>query len=398
MARALNDWLESYIQYTAGTEAPRIMHFFAGVSAIAGALRRKVWIDNIRFRWYASFYIVFVADPGIVSKSTTADLAMELLKEVPGINFGPDSVTWQSLVTSFAAACESFEYQQEYYPMSPVTFCSSEFGSLLDMEDQDMINLFIELWDGKKKYDKQTKMSGCDIVECPWINILACTTPSWISTNMTSLAAAGGLTSRTIYVYGERKERLIAQPRKTAPKGVQELREKLIHDLEYISVNLCGNFTFTPEAEAWETEWYERLWTREYNAELPDWKKGYIARKQTHINKLAMIFSVSRGDDLVIQEQDFILAEAMLQTLEGTMSKVFAHVGKSSDAIQAARLIAYIEQFGEARYDDAYRMLHAAFPDARDFEGIVAGAIKAGYVELVQRDGIVHLKWKGAKV
>jgi len=397
MPRVLDNWLEAYLAYTKGTETPRVMHFFAGVSALAGALRRRVWIDQLRFTWYPSFYIVFVADPGIVSKSTTADLAMDLLKAVPGIKFGPDSVTWQSLVTSFAGACESFEYQGNFIPMSPVTFCASEFGSLLDLQNQEMINLFIELWDGKKRIDKQTKMSGWDVVECPWINLIACTTPSWIATNMTALATSGGLTARTLYVYGKGKERLVAQPRKQSSQGLQEQRAHLIEDLEYISMNLCGNFLFTPEADAWEEKWYEQLWRKEYQADLPDWKKFYIGRKHTHLNKLAMIMSVARGDSLEITEADFILSNVMLQTLELDMDQVFANVGKSSTAFQAGKLIEYVQAKGEVSYEECYRVMHSAFPNAKDFEGIVAGALKAGYISLSQQGSSVCLKITGEK-
>jgi hypothetical protein len=374
------------------------MHFFAGVSAIAGCLRRKVWIDNIRFRWLPNCYVVFVADPGIVSKSSTADIAMDLLRAVPGIKFGPDSVTWQSLVTSFAASSEAFEYDGTYYPMSPLTLASSEFGSLMDLANQDMVNLFIELWDGKAKYEKQTKLSGCDTIESPWINLLACTTPSWVATNMNQLATAGGLTSRTIYVFASAKENLIAHPRKSAPSDHTSLRADLIHDLEYISTNLCGPFTFTREAEEWEEAWYANLWTNLYKPELPDWQKGYYARKQTHLNKLAMIFSVSRGDSLQITAEDFGMAEQMLQSIEIDLAKVFAKVGKSEEAIQAEKLLDFVKRVGEAPYDACYRVLHSAFPDARDFEGIVSGSIKAGYCIMTQKGGVIHLKYIGDMV
>ena len=49
MTRKLDDWIRAYIRYTQGTEAPRIMHFFAAVTVIGGALRRKVWIDHILY-------------------------------------------------------------------------------------------------------------------------------------------------------------------------------------------------------------------------------------------------------------------------------------------------------------------------------------------------------------
>jgi hypothetical protein len=386
MSRNLPNWLDAYIRYTTGTEAPKLMHFFAGVSAIAGCLRRKVWIDQLRFSWYPSFYICFVADPGVVSKSSTADIAMDLLRSVPGINFGPDSVTWQSLVVSFSTAGESYVYLGDHHPMSALTLVASEFGSLMDLSNQEMVNLFIELWDGKHKYEKQTKMSGCETIEAPWINLLACTTPSWVATNMSYLATAGGLTSRTLYVFGEAKANLIAQPRKHAPVGHEELRRQLVQDLEHIATNLCGPFSFSPEAEEWEVEWYRELWTNVYKAELPDWQKGYLARKQTHLNKLAMILSVSRGDSLRIELEDYQLAELMLRSVESDLARVFSLVGRSEESRQAERLIDFIRRHGEAPYETCYRVLHGAFPDARDFEGIVSGALKAGYIRLTMKE------------
>lgn len=382
MARQLQDWLRAYIEYTKGTEAPRIMHFFAGVSCIAGALRRKVWLDQVRFKWFPSFYIVFVADPGIATKSTTADLASELLREIPGINFGPDNVTWQSLVTAFAAAGESFEYQAEWYPMSAITLVASEFGSLMDLANQDMVNLFITLWDGRPRYEKQTKMSGSDTVEAPWINMLACTTPSWLATNMDQLATSGGLTSRTIYVFAEGKENFIAYLDEHAPEGLAARRQALVHDLEHIATKLCGPFTMTPEARDWGREWYEHLWRKVYSTDLPDWQKGYIARKQTHLHKLAMILSVSRSDDLCITKDDLQLAEQMLLAIEKDLARVFQNVGKSEESLNSNRLISYIQRHGQLPYEEAYQYVHAHFPDFRDFEGIVAGAIRSGMIKM----------------
>jgi hypothetical protein len=170
MSREFSSWLDAYVKYAAVTEAPKRMHFWSGVSAIAGALRRKVWIDMARFQWLCNMYIVFVAPPGVVSKSTTTDIAMDLLKQVPGIKFGPDVVTWPALVSAFAASSESFIYEDEWHTMSPLTLVASEMGSLINPQDREMVNLYITLWDGRKTFEKVTKMSGNDTVEAPWIN------------------------------------------------------------------------------------------------------------------------------------------------------------------------------------------------------------------------------------
>src|SRR5215203_157636 len=102
MPRRTKDWLSAFVDYSGFGEAPKRMYFWVGVSAIAGALRRRVWIDQAYFSWYPNLYVILVAPPGIVSKSTTADVGMSLLRQVREINFGPSVVTWQSLVKSFA--------------------------------------------------------------------------------------------------------------------------------------------------------------------------------------------------------------------------------------------------------------------------------------------------------
>lgn len=392
MKRNFDDWLKAFVQYSSYTEAPPLMHFFGGVSAIAGALRRKVWFDQVFFRWYPSFYIVFVAPPGIVAKSTTADVAMELLREVPGIKFGPDSVTWQSLVTTFSEANESFEYNGEWHPMSPVNLVASEFGNLINFTDREMINLFITLWDGRKRYEKETKMSGKDIVEAPWINLIACTTPHWIADNMSQITIGGGFTSRCIFIYADKKEKYVPYLDESVPAGMAEFRRKLIQDLEHISIHIVGPYTMTPEAKSWGKEWYERLWKADYSEASEDWKNGYIARKQTHLHKLAMIISASQRDNTLIHLPDMELAEVMLLATEANASKVFAKIGLSEDASQTLRLLEYIRKRGAATYEEAYRIVHHMFPNAKDFEGIVAGLIRAGYIQMAQEGTSIVLR------
>ena len=46
---------------------------------------------------------------------------------------------------------------------------------------------------------------------------------------------------------------------------------------------------------------------------------GYLARKQTHIHKLAMVLAASRRDELLIDEEDLALAAKMMTDLEQDM-------------------------------------------------------------------------------
>lgn len=387
MARQLDDWLPAFQLYAQHTEAPSYMHFWSGVACVAGALRRKVWMDQFYFKWTPNFFIVFVAPPGIVSKSTTADLGMDLLREVPGIKFGPDIVTWQSLVTSFANASESFEFpvgSGDWHPMSPITLVASEMGNLINPQDKDMINLFINLWDGRKRLDKQTKMSGTDIVEAPWVNMIACTTPSWIAENFPASMVGGGFASRCIFIYGDEKSKYVAYPKYHVPQNIQAVRSALIHDLEHISLNLCGEYELAPAARVWGEKWYETMWKSARSLYTDDQMEGYVARKQTHLHKIAMVLAASRRDELVLTLEDLQTAEVMLTQMEEDMPKVFSRIGRSDVSIQSERFIAAIEKKGKVPYEEAYRLVHAFFPDFRDFEGVLNGAIRSGQIAVRQ--------------
>lgn len=402
MPRLLPDWITGFLQYTDHMEAPRFMRTWSAISAIASALRRRVWIDEDQFLWTPSLYIVFVGPPGVITKSTTTDMSSELLREIPGIRFGPNNITWQALATSFAAAGESFEYplgSGEWHPMSAITLISRELGSLLNPRDQDLVNLFIELYDGSKRYEKATKGSGSDTVERPWINLLGATTPSWIADNVPQSALGGGLISRIIFLYGDRKEKMVHRPSQAIPdrEAHARLHQALIHDLEHISASLLGPFDFSREADAWMKTWYEHLWSTAEVHYTDDKMMGFIARKQTHLCKVAMCLSAAHKDELVITLDDIQLADQLLSAIEGSLDSVFSQIGRTSQSVAAQRLLDIVHRAERIPWEKAYRLMYTYFPDLSDYEGICAGAIRSGHIRLWQnpKDGVPYLVWCG---
>lgn len=386
MTRPHKDWLHAYIDYAQFSEAPTRMHFWSGVSAIAGALRRRVWFDQAYFKWYPNFYICFVAPPGIVAKSTTAGLSMNLLRQVEGVHFGPDVVTWPALVGAFANVTEAFEYNKEHLVMSALTLEASELGNLLNPRDRDMVDLLVSLWDGKQgTFQKRTKHSGNDNIENPWINLIACTTPAWIADNFSEYLIGGGLTSRMIFVYAEKKARLVAYPGRHVPADKAAQEKALVQGLRHIAQTLKGPYNLTSEAEAWGELWYEQLYdTRPINMEAEQFK-NYVSRKQAHVHKLAMVLAASSSDEMVLHKEHLEIAVQMTTDLEPDMQKVFGRVGRVSDSFYAEKLVAFVTEKGAVPYSDAYRHVHSFFPSMRNFEDVLAGCIRAGFLQLAHR-------------
>jgi len=394
--RVLKDWLSAYMEYSQFSEAPDKFHFWTGVSAIAGALRRRVWIDMGYFQWTPNFYIIFVAPPGIVSKSTTASIGMNLLRKVPGVHFGPDTVTWQALAQALAASTEMFPYEGMEHPMSAITIESSEFGNFLNPADREMVDMLVSLWDSRQgTYKKSTKTMGDDIIENPWINVIACTTPAWISGNFPDYMIGGGFTSRCVFVYGEKKRQYIAYPQDHIPSTFEHQRDQLIHDLEHISVNLVGRFTLTKEAKTWGEEWYEEHYTTGLESTLNNDKfAGYLARKQTHIHKLAMILSASARDDLVITKDTLSAANDVVTTLEQDMPLVFSQIGMDVAAKQTTSILGTIRAARKIDRAELYRHMFRVMP-YREFQMAIEGLIAAGLIKQIQDGNVIYVSYVG---
>lgn len=382
MSRNYEDWLLAFLDYGQFSEAPNSFLFWTGVSTIAGALRRRVWVDMKLFQWVGNFYIILVAPPGVVSKTTTINVGMHLLKQLDTIKFGPDVVTWQALVGEFEKAQEEvfMPAEQMYEPMSCLTLASGEFGNFLNPQDKEMVNLLISLWDGQKgAFSKMTKMSGNNNIVNPWVNIIACTTPHWIADNFPEHMIGGGFTSRCVFVYADRKRQYVAYPDEAAPEEYYDQRQKLVHDLEIIS-QLVGEMKLTAEAREWGEWWYKSHWTS--NKEELDNPQfgGYLARKQTHIHKLAMILSAARRDDLIIDQRTLTDAASFIDGIEKDMPKIYSHIGQN-DLTKAAHQIVDIVSRNPKGIDHSTLYSHLfRSVTYKDFAMALQSAINAGKV------------------
>lgn len=317
---------------------------------------------------------------------------MDLLRDISYIKFGPDVVTWQALVQSLAGATEAFEYDGNFLPMSAITIESSEFGNFLNPNDREMVDLLVSLWDGKKTFEKVTKMSGNDMVQAPWVNLIACTTPAWISGNFPEYMIGGGFTSRCVFVYADAKRQYVAYPIRSLPKEFLEIRQKLVQDLETIS-QIRGPYELTLEAVTWGEKWYED----HYKSRPPHLDNerfgGYIARKQTHIHKLAMIVAASQRDERCITAEDLIASNQLISSLEASMPKVFAQIGRTDSSRHMEELLGFVRNKGEISYQELHREMMRLFPSAREFQDAINAALNAGYFTLHPSGSIQMLKW-----
>ena len=381
----MRDWLEGYLAYTEPTEPPLAFHFWVGVSAIAAALQRRVWLDMEYFQWVPNFYIILVAPPGLVKKSSTIGIASQMLREVSGIHFGAANITWQALVESLRQAQEGFEYQGEVLTQSALHIEASELGTFFNPNDRELVDFLTHIWDGQKGvFEKRTKTQGAEKVVNPCVNIIGATTPSWLEQHLSEHFIQGGMASRCIFVYKRKPRRLIAYPKRGVLPELQKLREALVEDLQHIGT-LVGEIELSRDAMEWGEQWYARHFERN-QALLDTAIGGYLARKQTHMHKLAMVLSVAQSDDLVITQEHLQRAEQILTSIEPTMFSIYDRVGRTDTGRWLYEIVRIVEEHGRIKYSELYRYM-MKYVDSSTFMELLTSCVKARMVKIIQQAG-----------
>lgn len=390
MPRQHDNWLTSYINYTAFTEAPSHIHWWVGVSTIAGALGRKVWIDQYSFKWYPNHYIFIVGPPDVISKGTTMGLGMRLLKRLPDFKMGPTSCTWPALIKEMSEVHE-VDYDLGDGTITKLCACtvaSSELGNFIKTKDGEFLDVMISLWDGDTIDKKLIKEGGSVYVENPLLNLIGCTTPSWMADNIPEHMLEGGLLSRVIMVYGEAVDHPVAYPGDVTPHDIREQEARLLADLGQIS-KIKGEFTMTKDAKAWGKQWYDTMKTTTHVGE--EKVRDKITRKQTHVHKLAIILSAARSDDRLIQRVDLEQAVQKINELASYRSVVVKSIGKTLESTLADRLVDFVQKKRACNLQQAYMQVHSQLPNSSAFMDIIGGLVKAGYIKEQNLGGEITL-------
>lgn len=386
--RRYDNWLREYMRFTAHSESPDPFHFWTGVSMIAGALRRRVWIDEGIFQWTPNFYIIFVAPPGVAAKSTSAAIGGSILRRIEGIHHGPNSMTWQGLTLALEEAIEVLEHDGRFWHMSCITCIVSELGTFLKTKDKDLLEVLTDLWDGRlTQWKHKVRTAEEVIIRNPWINILGCTTPAWMRDNYPNYMIEGGLTSRVVFVHGDKKRRLVAYPSdEINPQAFESYSEAMAEDLNRIA-EMAGPYELTTEAKIWGREWYHKHWEKRPEGMLSDRYGGYVSRKQTHLHKLAMVLAAAQRDQLIITPQDMDAANRVLTALEVDMQKIFEHIGVADIAKQTQEILVHIRAYGLISLRDLWRLFMHRM-DRRMFDDALKSLLRASYIaEIPTADG-----------
>jgi hypothetical protein len=320
------DWIEDFMSYSEGITSPELFRRWAAISAVSGALERRVWVNTSQAPIYPNMFILLVAKPGI-GKSVIITPVKEIWRHTKTLHVAPTSMTKASLLDTLKKSVRRVVLS----PLDAMEFHSlqaaaSEFGNLVPAHDTEFLNVLNELYDNSPFYSEERRTGTVKSLEIvnPSINILAGTQPEFLGTLFPEQAWGMGFMSRVIMVYsGEIIEGDLFGPSKQQPQILERLTKRL--------TSLCtvsGQANLTQEAVdlivAWRKGGMEPVPTHSKLA-------NYTTRRLLHVIKLCTISAVSRTGKLLIEAIDVERARDWLVEVEHHMPDVFKEMGGKGD-------------------------------------------------------------------
>lgn len=364
MARKLDDWLTSFLEFTSNTEPKKSFRLWTGISTIAAMLQRKVSLPWGHFSIFPNLYIILVGPSGS-RKGTAMNLGYPFLREL-GIRLAAEAITREALIKDLKLSSNT-QIDSQGRPLihCSLTVHSQELTVFLGYNNMQMMADLCDWYDCKDRWTYRTKNMGTDELIGVWVNLLGATTPELLRSTLPADAIGGGLTARMILIFEKRKAKSVTCPFLTAEEI--KLREALLSDLEQILM-LAGEFKISQEYLDYWNYWYP---AQDNNPPFTDIRlSGYVERRAIHALKLSIIANVSRSSKMVLELQDLQRAIALMQEAEQKMLYVFSGVGKAKMADVLVKAWTYIAMNKSVRTSELLRQFHSD-ADVDDLSSVV---------------------------
>jgi len=223
---------------------------------------------------------------------------------------------------------------------SAALILSSEL-SVFITASQFSLSALTDLWDSKEGvYQYGTRGKGEFNINSPCLGLLGGSAQEWLTKSIPGDAVGGGFTRRVNFVLATKKDKKVPWPissYNTTPLLADDLRQMSL---------LRGEFTFTSGARVLFENYYLSCEPDEFDEEAT---AAYKASKWTNATKLAQCLSLSRGDSLEINEQDFQTAMDKTEEVSNDLKVVFRSVGESPLATSTDKVVRFLEKKGFAK-------------------------------------------------
>ncbi len=283
---------------------------------------------------HPNLFLELVGGPG-TGKSQAINAVRSIYVPATGSSVIPASITRAGLEDYMQANLQQTKSPDGALLLSHECIgLSEEMQGILPDQDLGHLTLYNILYDLPKLHKARTRTNGEVTLEAPYCSILTGAQPAFLATTMPEQAWGMGFMSRSIMIFDTpRERRSMFELRDVDPT----LKANLIHDLKHIA-SLYGWMEWTKEAVSLYDEW----WVEAGGIPIPQAKRlamGYNSRREIHMAKLAMCMSISRSDDLFVDERDVAAAIETLLLFESKMNSIFQEMAATGSMVMLQDVI-----------------------------------------------------------
>jgi hypothetical protein len=270
---------------------------WSAISAVAGALERKIWVRMNRMNLYPNMYILLIAEPGI-GKTVSASQAEILWRGLEEHHVAPTNATKAALIDVLAESQRKIimpTQSPDFDTFHALNIMAGEFGAFIPMWDNEFIQTLTTLWDGGH-YSERKRTGALKIdIPRPLLNMLACATPDFMNNFMPEGAWNQGFASRLMMIFSGQVVLGDLWSEDNHANAMGDHYDKLQSDLKAIG-NMYGKMEFTPEAGGTFTDWY-----KSGMLPVPNHTKlqSYLPRRAVHLAKICMTRAAAQGNMLI---------------------------------------------------------------------------------------------------
>lgn len=301
-------FIDDYVEYASSrTDAPRIFHKYVAYMMLSCALGRKAYLEFAGDRVYPNLYMLLIAPSTMYRKSTSLNIAMNILKEVGDIRL-PDDLSSESLVKILQKQGTGLIY-------------SSEFLKILQMFKKEYAAqvkpILTDVYDVPSSVPVPFRMKSpttdLESIERPCISIASATVLDWLLEAADADDLKGGFLARFIYIVATSKEPFMARPPGADPQKVAWFARRL-RSVQSSAWNPTHQpITMSPEAGNMFDVWSENFGNQISSDPRCKDVESALGRLMIYTLKFALLECVMRVD-MQISTTD--LARAIVLTNE----------------------------------------------------------------------------------
>lgn len=327
-------WLDLLVSSTNELESPKRFFWWSGAACISAIVKKAVWLDKFSYKLYPNIYVLLVSAKSGLRKGLPVDYAKSIVERVNNTRIISGRNSVQGVIKDLSQQLTVTKPGEPtmIYSDAQAFLCAPELDSFM-VKDEQGLSILTDLYnthEHNKEWKNSLKSSPVESLKNPCITFLAASNEALLEGLIKDKDIEGGFVARTIIVHESIKR--MSNSLMFRPQNLVS-RDDLAEGLKRLN-QAKGPFEIPHEVRVSYDTWYKSL--DEFQA---DDKTGTMERIGDHVLKVAMLISLAKSNDLIINMETLEESIDVCQASVVGTRKTTMGVGRAESADAAGRVL-----------------------------------------------------------